>query len=178
VDKLTLGALGLAGEAGRWWTPSRSGPILRHLLDQEARLVELGDVLWYLALIGSIFDWSLEEMVAANVAKLRKRYPEGFEAARSVHRDARAMIVRGTVLGRSHRGGTPPMLPPLGPLRACIVLFLGMVGGGRVRRLPWLSPVGGQRVAGGSRDAREQHSFAESKRVVRMVALWSVLDGV
>ncbi len=105
-------------------------------------------MLWYLALIGSIFDWTLEQMVAANVAKLRKRYPEGFEAARSVHRDARAMIVRGTVLGRSHRGGTPPVLLPLGPLRACVVLFLGMVGGGRVRRLPRLSPVGGQRGVG------------------------------
>ncbi len=63
--------------------PSRSGPTLRHLLDQEALLLELGDVLWYLALIGSIFDWSLEQMVTATIAKLRKRYPDGFETARS-----------------------------------------------------------------------------------------------
>jgi hypothetical protein len=47
----------------------------------------LGDVLWYLALIGSIFDWSLEQMMMTNVAKLRKRYPDGFETARSIHRD-------------------------------------------------------------------------------------------
>ena len=45
------------------------------------------------------------------------------------------------------------MLPPLGTLGACMVLFLGMVGGGRVRSLPLLSPVGGQRVPGGSRGA-------------------------
>ncbi len=70
-----------------WWMRSRSGPTLRHLPDQEARLVELGDVLWDLALIGSIFGWTLEEMVEANVAKLRKRSPEGFEVAHSIHRD-------------------------------------------------------------------------------------------
>ncbi len=64
---------------------SRSGLTLRHLLDQEALLLELGDVLWYLALIGSLFDWSLEQLVAANVAKLRKRSLEGFETARSIH---------------------------------------------------------------------------------------------
>jgi hypothetical protein len=62
--------------------PSRSGPTLRHLLDQEALLLELGDVLWYLALIGSLFGWSLEQLVVATIAKLRKRYPEGFETAR------------------------------------------------------------------------------------------------
>lgn len=44
-------------------------------------------MLWYLVLIGSIFDWTLEEMVAANVAKLRNRYPEGFEVAYSIHCD-------------------------------------------------------------------------------------------
>lgn len=71
----------------RWWTRSRSGPILRHLLDQEALLLELGDVLWYLVLIGSIFGWSLEQVVEANVAKLRKRYPDGFETAHSISRE-------------------------------------------------------------------------------------------
>jgi MazG nucleotide pyrophosphohydrolase domain len=121
----------------------------RHLFDQGARLMELGDVLWSLVLLGSLFDWSLEQMVAANVAKLRKRSPEGFEAARSVHRDARAMSVRGTVLGRSNRGGTPPVLPPLGTLRACMVLFLGMVGDGRVRRLPCGGTAGRWRCAEG-----------------------------
>ncbi len=45
-------------------------------------------VLWSLGLIGSIFDWSLEQLVAATLAKLRKWYPHGFEAARSIHRDA------------------------------------------------------------------------------------------
>jgi hypothetical protein len=49
------------------------------LLDQEA--------LWYLVLIGSLFGWELSQMVAANVARLRKRSPEGFETARSIPRE-------------------------------------------------------------------------------------------
>jgi NTP pyrophosphatase (non-canonical NTP hydrolase) len=83
VDKLTLGALGLAGEAGEVVDAIKKWSYQGHLLDQEALLLELGDVLWYLALIGSVFGWELEQMVEANVAKLRKRYPEGFEGARA-----------------------------------------------------------------------------------------------
>jgi hypothetical protein len=41
-------------------------------------------------LIESLFDWSLEEMVAATLAKLRERSPAGFETARSVHREEEA----------------------------------------------------------------------------------------
>ncbi len=40
------------------------------------------------------------------------------------------------------------MLPPLGTLRVHTVPFLGVLGGGRARSLPKLSPVGGQRVVG------------------------------
>jgi hypothetical protein len=105
-------------------------------------------VLWYQVLIGSIFDWSLEQMVAANVAKLRKRYPEGFEAARSVHRDVRAIIVRERFSAGATGEELPPCSPLWGPCGVCIVLFLGTVGGGRVRRLPLLSPAEGQRVVG------------------------------
>jgi hypothetical protein len=44
-------------------------------------------MLWSLALIGSILDWSLEQVVIANIAKLRKRYPDGFDTAHSIHRE-------------------------------------------------------------------------------------------
>ncbi len=90
MDKLTLGALGLAGEAGEVVDAIKKWSYQGHLLDQEALLLELGDVLWYLVLIGSIFGWTLEQMVAATVAKLRKRSPEGFEAARSTGREEEA----------------------------------------------------------------------------------------
>ena len=87
VDKLTLGALGLAGEAGEVVDTIKKWSFQGHLLDQEALLLELGDVLWYLMLIGSVFGWELSQMVEANVAKLRKRYPDGFEEARGIHHE-------------------------------------------------------------------------------------------
>ncbi len=87
MDKQTLGALGLAGEAGEVVDAIKKWSYHGHLLDQKARLVEMGDVLWYLVLIGSVFGWELEQMVEANVAKLHKRYPYGFEVAPSVGRE-------------------------------------------------------------------------------------------
>jgi NTP pyrophosphatase (non-canonical NTP hydrolase) len=87
VDKLTLRALGLAGEAGEVVDAIKKWSFQGHLLDQEALLLELGDVPWCLVLVGSVFGWSLEQLVAANVVKLRKRYPDGFETARSSSRE-------------------------------------------------------------------------------------------
>ena len=42
---------------------------------------ELGDVLWYIAHACNVMGWTLDEIAALNVAKLRGRYPEGFAPA-------------------------------------------------------------------------------------------------
>ena len=48
---------------------------------------ELGDVCWYVAEMASGLGLPLEEIMAQNIEKLRKRYPDGFDAERSVHRE-------------------------------------------------------------------------------------------
>ena len=48
---------------------------------------ELGDIAWYLAEAATALDLSLEEILQANIEKLKKRYPEGFEIQRSTHRE-------------------------------------------------------------------------------------------
>lgn len=48
---------------------------------------ELGDVLWYIATTAAGAGISLDEIMENNIEKLRKRYPEGFDAERSVNRD-------------------------------------------------------------------------------------------
>lgn len=54
----------------------------------RAKLInEIGDVFWYLALLMSVLGISLVEVLEANIAKLRKRYPDGFSAERSIHRE-------------------------------------------------------------------------------------------
>ena len=34
--------------------------------------------MWYLAMICNFFGWDFEEVLAENIAKLKKRYPKGF----------------------------------------------------------------------------------------------------
>ena len=78
----TLG-LGIAGESG-----DVAGCIKKtfsHGDDQKSGIREnLGDVMWYVAMICDFFDWDLEDIMQENIEKLRKRHPEGFseEAAR------------------------------------------------------------------------------------------------
>jgi NTP pyrophosphatase (non-canonical NTP hydrolase) len=55
-------------------------------LDRDKIIDEAGDCLWYLAAIASGLGVGLGEIAEGNVEKLRKRYPEGFEAHRSVNR--------------------------------------------------------------------------------------------
>jgi NTP pyrophosphatase (non-canonical NTP hydrolase) len=48
---------------------------------------ELGDVLWYCAELACGLGVTLDEVAMRNIDKLRRRYPEGFDAERSINRD-------------------------------------------------------------------------------------------
>ena len=86
VDKLTLGALGLAGESGEVVDRVKKMLYQGHRLDAVGLLEELGDVLWYIALMCNALEWTLDDALDLNVRKLRERYPDGFEVERSVNR--------------------------------------------------------------------------------------------
>lgn len=47
---------------------------------------ELGDIAWYLAEAATALEIPLEDILQANIEKLKKRYPEGFETKRSLVR--------------------------------------------------------------------------------------------
>lgn len=47
---------------------------------------EIGDVMWFVAELCTALDFELDDILEANIEKLRKRYPNGFEEERSVHR--------------------------------------------------------------------------------------------
>ncbi len=84
---LLNGALGLCGEAGEVADLIKKQQFQGHELDLENLKSELGDVMWYMALLCSSSDLSLEEVMEYNVQKLKKRYPQGFSAESSVNRE-------------------------------------------------------------------------------------------
>ena len=87
MDRLKLEcALGLCGEAGEVADIIKKATFQGHPLDAEHIAEELGDVAWYLAITASAIGKNLDDIFTANVEKLRKRYPEGFDSERSVHR--------------------------------------------------------------------------------------------
>ena len=84
---LINGALGLCGEAGEVADIIKKSVFQGHKLDAEHIAEELGDVAWYIAISAQALGFSLEYVFQKNVDKLRKRYPNGFEAERSLNRD-------------------------------------------------------------------------------------------
>ena len=84
---LANGALGLSGESGEWADIVKKHLFQGHELDSEKLAKELGDVAWYLALASYAIGYSLEAILAMNIDKLYKRYPDGFSAERSIHRE-------------------------------------------------------------------------------------------
>jgi len=69
--------LGVAGEAG-----DLAGCIKKtffHNNDQRQGIREnIGDTMWYLAMICNFFGWDFSEVLGENIAKLKARYPQGF----------------------------------------------------------------------------------------------------
>lgn len=85
-ERLLIGALGLAGEAGEVANTLKKVLFSGHPPDIPAVRDELGDVMFLCETLGM----TLEEVMAANVGKRRKRYPDVFTPERSIHRDERS----------------------------------------------------------------------------------------
>ena len=85
-DVLINGVMGLCGESGEAIDIVKKWLAQGHELDKEKLAKELGDICWYLAETATALDLSLEDIMAANIEKLKKRYPEGFDTERSVNR--------------------------------------------------------------------------------------------
>lgn len=92
TDKLSLyeqlinGVMGLNGEAGEVIDLVKKARFQGHELDTEKLMKELGDIAWYLAVTANSIGYSLSDVFDANVEKLKKRYPDGFDKERSMNR--------------------------------------------------------------------------------------------
>jgi NTP pyrophosphatase (non-canonical NTP hydrolase) len=80
--------LGIAGEAGEFADSIKKIVFHGHLADDVALAHELGDILWYVAVMASLLGYTLGEVMQMNLDKLQARYPEGFSQEASVNRTA------------------------------------------------------------------------------------------
>ena len=85
-DKLKNACLGLAGECGEVCDVMKKSLFQGHTLDRAHLIEELGDCAWYLAEAASGLGVSLEDILLQNIAKLKRRYPAGFDPERSMNR--------------------------------------------------------------------------------------------
>lgn len=86
-EHLMNGLLGLAGECGECCD------LMKKHVYQDGRFIrddmvdELGDVMWYAAETAKALGVTLEEVAQHNIDKLRRRFPDGFDPERSLHRE-------------------------------------------------------------------------------------------
>ena len=90
IQRLLTAAVGLSAEGGEFME------IVKKMVFQgkpwnddnrEHLIIELGDAMWYVMQACAALDVSLEDVVAKNVEKLKKRYPGGeFDVYKSENR--------------------------------------------------------------------------------------------
>ena len=88
-QRLITAALGLSAEAGEFGDLVKKCLFQGKELNKENRelmIKELGDVMWYLSQGCMALGVTIDEVLWANIDKLEKRYPNGFEVSRSENR--------------------------------------------------------------------------------------------
>ncbi len=86
MEHIINGALGLAGESGEVADLVKKWTMQGHTIDPNHLMKELGDVCWYIAETATAIGCTMEEIMQANIDKLRERYPTGFDPEKSQHR--------------------------------------------------------------------------------------------
>ncbi len=76
-EEILKWGLGIVGEAGD--IASCIKKTFAHGNDQKDGIREnIGDTLWYAAMICNFFEWNLQDILEENIQKLSQRFPKGF----------------------------------------------------------------------------------------------------
>jgi NTP pyrophosphatase (non-canonical NTP hydrolase) len=86
VEGLLHAAIGIAGEGGELLDAVKKTWVYGRELDRANVIEELGDLEFYAQAMRTLLGLSREEVLAANVAKLGKRYPGGYTDAHAIAR--------------------------------------------------------------------------------------------
>ena len=87
MSRVMHASMGLVTEAGELMDMLKKHLMYGKPFDKVNLSEELGDCAWYLALAATACGLNLEDIMAQNIAKLRARYPEKFEAHQALVRD-------------------------------------------------------------------------------------------
>ena len=80
IERLLTAAVGISAEGGEFMEIVKKMVFQGKPYNDDNRehlIIELGDVMWYVMQACKALDVSIEEVVAGNVDKLKKRYPGG-----------------------------------------------------------------------------------------------------
>ncbi len=89
-SRLLTASIGLSGEVGEFNDIVKKCVFQGKEMDEDIVThlkSELGDVMWYVAQGCLALGTNIEELIDINTAKLKDRYPGGFEEFRSENRD-------------------------------------------------------------------------------------------
>ena len=83
INHAVFGLSGEVGEISSLFQKVYQG----HELNESDLRKEIGDTAWMLAELCTAYGWDMEQVFIENIEKLRARYPKGFSAERSLHRE-------------------------------------------------------------------------------------------
>lgn len=156
------GAMGLCTEAGELMDAYKKHVFYGKPLDVTNIKEELGDVLWYVAELCEVYNFTFEELMELCIAKLRKRYPQKFtpDAALNRNLEEERRVLETSPMMKLAQGilnnETLPKLPEIrGPLQDSL------------RRTPHTSsvpPIVHKEVLSDSRDSVPMPRTKESPR--------------
>lgn len=88
TNEMTLNALiGLSGEVGEVNDYFKKHLFQGHQLLVSEVIEELGDVMWYIALLCTAYGINMDRVMKENIDKLKLRYPDGFDVNKSINRE-------------------------------------------------------------------------------------------
>ena len=80
IERLLTAAVGISAEGGEFTEIVKKMIFQGKPFDKDNKdhlIIELGDVMWYVAQACMALEVSMDEVIETNVKKLAKRYPEG-----------------------------------------------------------------------------------------------------
>ena len=80
-------AMGICTETGELMDALKKHLIYGKELDKTNIIEEVGDLFWYVAILADAFEFTFEDSMEKNIAKLKARYPNRFTEKDAQFRD-------------------------------------------------------------------------------------------